>query len=54
MGGRIWAKRAASGGTEVGFTLRVVEPDPADAEDGIGILATAGPTADSETPTSAS
>jgi two-component system sensor histidine kinase KdpD len=32
MGGRIWASRPADGGSEVGFTLRALEPDPADAD----------------------
>jgi hypothetical protein len=27
MGGRIWARRPEGGGTEVGFTLRVIEAD---------------------------
>jgi PAS domain S-box-containing protein len=31
MGGRIWASRPPDGGSEVGFTLRALEPDPADA-----------------------
>ena len=31
MGGRIWARRPAGGGSEVGFTLRALEPDAADA-----------------------
>ncbi len=31
MGGRIWARRPPEGGSEVGFTLSVLEPDPADA-----------------------
>jgi len=33
MGGRIWAARPATGGTEVGFTLRIVEPDADDADE---------------------
>jgi PAS domain S-box-containing protein len=33
MGGRIWAKRLPSGGSEFGFTLRGLEGDPVDAED---------------------
>ena len=32
MGGRIWASRPPIGGSEVGFTLRALEPDPADAD----------------------
>ena len=32
MGGRIWASRPPDGGSEVGFTLRALEPDPADAD----------------------
>jgi PAS domain S-box-containing protein len=32
MGGRIWARRPPQGGTEVGFTLRVLEPDASDAD----------------------
>jgi hypothetical protein len=32
MGGRIWASRPPGGGSEVGFTLRALEPDPADAD----------------------
>ncbi len=32
MGGRIWASRPPIGGSEVGFTLRAIEPDPADAD----------------------
>jgi PAS domain S-box-containing protein len=32
MGGRIWADRPEGGGTEVGFGLRVLEPDASDAE----------------------
>jgi PAS domain S-box-containing protein len=31
MGGRIWASRPDDGGSEVGFSLRTLEPDPADA-----------------------
>ena len=31
MGGRIWARRPAGGGSEFGFTLRALEPDAADA-----------------------
>ncbi len=31
MGGRIWAQRRPEGGSEFGFTLRVLEPDPFDA-----------------------
>jgi PAS domain S-box-containing protein len=30
MGGRIWASRPPDGGSEVGFSLRALEPDPAD------------------------
>jgi PAS domain S-box-containing protein len=33
MGGRIWAVRAPEGGTEVGFSLRILEPDAYDAEE---------------------
>ena len=33
MGGRIWAARRPAGGTEVGFTLRVLEPDADDADE---------------------
>ncbi len=32
MGGRIWARQPAEGGSEVGFTLRVLEPDASDAD----------------------
>jgi PAS domain S-box-containing protein len=32
MGGRIWATVPAGGGFEVGFTMRALEPDPADAD----------------------
>jgi PAS domain S-box-containing protein len=32
MGGRIWASQSPDGGSEVGFTLRALEPDPADAD----------------------
>jgi two-component system, OmpR family, sensor histidine kinase KdpD len=38
MGGRIWAARPAEGGTEIGFTLRILEPDADDAEER-GVLA---------------
>lgn len=38
MGGRIWATRPAAGGTEVGFTLRILEPDADDGEQH-GVLA---------------
>jgi PAS domain S-box-containing protein len=31
MGGRIWARRPTGGGSEVGFTLRALEPDAADS-----------------------
>ena len=31
MGGRIWARRLPGGGSEVGFTLRAIELDPADS-----------------------
>jgi PAS domain S-box-containing protein len=31
MGGRIWAARPPGGGTEIGFTLRILEPDADDA-----------------------
>ena len=31
MGGRIWARRLPEGGSEVGFTLRAIEMDPADS-----------------------
>jgi hypothetical protein len=30
MGGRIWAARPPGGGTEIGFTLRILEPDADD------------------------
>jgi len=33
MGGTIWASRPAAGGTEVGFTLRILEPDADDADE---------------------
>jgi signal transduction histidine kinase len=33
MGGRIWATRPAAGGTEVGFTLRILEPDADEADE---------------------
>jgi signal transduction histidine kinase len=33
MGGRIWAKRRPEGGAEIGFSLRTLEPDPADGDD---------------------
>jgi PAS domain S-box-containing protein len=33
MGGRIWASRPAAGGTEIGFTLRILEPDADDADE---------------------
>jgi signal transduction histidine kinase len=33
MGGRIWARRRPEGGSEVGFTLRAIEPDEADADE---------------------
>jgi len=33
MGGRIWATRPAAGGTEIGFTLRILEPDADDADE---------------------
>ncbi len=33
MGGRIWARRPEGGGTEIGFALRVLEPDPSDDHD---------------------
>jgi PAS domain S-box-containing protein len=33
MGGRIWATRPPAGGTEVGFTLRILEPDADDADE---------------------
>jgi PAS domain S-box-containing protein len=33
LGGRIWARRARGGGSEFGFTLRVIEPDDADNAD---------------------
>ncbi|HET8784056.1 MAG TPA: ATP-binding protein, partial [Candidatus Limnocylindrales bacterium] len=33
MGGRIWAARPSSGGTEIGFTLRILEPDRDDEEE---------------------
>jgi two-component system sensor histidine kinase KdpD len=32
MGGRIWATRGPNGGSEFGFTLRVIEPDDIDAD----------------------
>jgi K+-sensing histidine kinase KdpD len=32
MGGRIWARRRPEGGSELGFTLRALEPDEFDAE----------------------
>ena len=35
MGGRIWAARGTAGGTEVGFSLRVLEPDAYDADERI-------------------
>jgi two-component system, chemotaxis family, CheB/CheR fusion protein len=38
MGGRIWAARPAGGGTEIGFTLRILEPDRDDEEE-LGIMA---------------
>jgi two-component system sensor histidine kinase KdpD len=31
MGGRIWARRPPEGGSEIGFTLNAIEPDPADS-----------------------
>ncbi len=31
MGGRIWARRLPEGGSEIGFTLRALEPDAADS-----------------------
>ena len=33
MGGTIWASRPAAGGTEIGFTLRILEPDADDADE---------------------
>jgi signal transduction histidine kinase len=33
MGGRIWATHRPQGGAEVGFSLRTLEPDPADSDD---------------------
>jgi signal transduction histidine kinase len=33
MGGRMWAVRPAAGGSEFGFTLRVIEADEADREE---------------------
>jgi PAS domain S-box-containing protein len=33
MGGRIWASRVPEGGTEVGFSLRILEPDAYDADE---------------------
>jgi PAS domain S-box-containing protein len=35
MGGRIWAARASGGGTEIGFSLRTLEPDAYDADERI-------------------
>ena len=32
MGGRIWARRPPEGGSEIGFTLRALEPDASDAD----------------------
>jgi PAS domain S-box-containing protein len=32
MGGRIWARRRPEGGSEIGFTLRTLEPDDIDSE----------------------
>jgi two-component system sensor histidine kinase KdpD len=32
MGGRIWAARPPAGGTEIGFSLRVLEPDADDGD----------------------
>jgi signal transduction histidine kinase len=32
MGGRIWAGRPPEGGSEIGFTLRALEPDASDAD----------------------
>jgi PAS domain S-box-containing protein len=32
MGGRIWATRAPAGGTEIGFSLRILEPDADEAD----------------------
>jgi two-component system, OmpR family, sensor histidine kinase KdpD len=32
MGGRIWARRLPEGGSEIGFTLRAIEPDAADSK----------------------
>jgi signal transduction histidine kinase len=33
MGGRIWASRVPEGGTEIGFSLRIMEPDAYDADE---------------------
>jgi signal transduction histidine kinase len=43
MGGRIWANRRPEGGSEFGFTLRVLEPDAFDAG-GVAVSPEAGPT----------
>lgn len=32
MGGRIWARRPPEGGSEIGFSLRALEPDASDAD----------------------
>ena len=40
MGGRTWAARRPEGGTEFGFTMRVLEADEQDLDDGRGAAAT--------------
>ena len=40
MGGRTWAARRPGGGTEFGFTMRVLEADEQDLDDGRGAAAT--------------
>jgi PAS domain S-box-containing protein len=47
MGGRIWARRPSGGGSEIGFTLRALEPDASDGDapalDGASAEAAAAP-----------
>ena len=49
MGGKIWAARPAAGGTEVGFTLRILEPDADDADER-GVLARRARVVEAEEP----
>jgi PAS domain S-box-containing protein len=49
MGGRIWARRPPGGGSEVGFSLRALEPDPSDSETTQPRIARTGSTTAAET-----